>query len=67
LTFYKKFWDDKANHKAFFDWLATELKIQTPEDWSQVTLETIANHGGASLLVQHYANSPRNAINGVSK
>jgi hypothetical protein len=52
----KGYWNDLANQKAFLERVAAELKIQKPEDWYFVKLETLYKMGG-SFILYHYKGS----------
>jgi hypothetical protein len=52
----KGHWNDIANQKIFFDQLAETLKIQRPEDWYNVSVESVVSKGG-SFLNSHYNGS----------
>ncbi len=43
-------WRNLHTQKEFFDNLAKELKITTPNDWYKVTLEQVFERGGRSVL-----------------
>ena len=48
------FWNDKKNHKLFFDWLGEKLGYKQPEHWYNATGEEIRNNNGGGLLVGYY-------------
>lgn len=50
------FWNDKQNHKKFFDWLGEKLGYKQLDDWYNVTSEQITSNGGTGLL-SNYSNS----------
>lgn len=59
------FWETKDNHRRFFDWLGKQLGYREMDDWYNVTLEDIYNHGGQGLLSDYYNSSPSKALQAV--
>jgi hypothetical protein len=57
----QSFWKDKANHRKYFDWLASIKDIKSHHDWYKITRHDIESNGGRSLL-HLYDNSPIRAI-----
>jgi hypothetical protein len=47
------YWDDIKNQRKYFDWLAKQLHIKTPEDWYQVTHAEVVARGGGRPLGLH--------------
>lgn len=45
----KGYWNIVANHRKYFDWLATQLNIQTHEDWYSLTSTLLLKYGGSSM------------------
>jgi hypothetical protein len=41
------FWNDKANHRAFFDWLGKELGVTQAAGWYDVDKSAVYKRGGA--------------------
>ena len=39
-----QFWKDKENQKNYMNWISSQLNIQKPQDWFDVTAEVIYNH-----------------------
>jgi hypothetical protein len=60
----KGFWGNTANHRKFYDWLYTKLKLQSMDDWYKVTVEDIAKNGGGGLLT-FYNRSPSSALQSI--
>jgi hypothetical protein len=50
------YWQDKRNHREFFDHLATKWNIQKPEDWYRVTARMVVEQGG-NFIHSHYDTS----------
>src|SRR5207248_2486669 len=57
------FWEDKAHHRQFFDWPGAQLEYKDMDDWYNVTVDDIAQHGKGLLL--QYSNSPSQALQTV--
>src|SRR4051812_22852167 len=53
-----------GHHKQFFNWLGLQLGYKEMDDWYNVTQDGIAQHG-KGLLIQHYNNSPSQALQAV--
>jgi hypothetical protein len=51
------YWVDEANRRKFFDWLFTELKLTTMDDWFEVSPSVVRGRGGAALLRNYYQDS----------
>jgi len=45
-----RFWNKLTNQKTFMDNLGKELNIRFMEDWYKVSLQTVIEHGGGTLL-----------------
>jgi hypothetical protein len=62
-------WTDRANHRRFFEHLASDLGWSTasPEPWYQISSEIVAEHDGSSLLQRYYGNSVTHATMEVFK
>eukprot|EP01118_Nematostelium_gracile_P011993 TRINITY_DN4327_c0_g2_i1.p1 TRINITY_DN4327_c0_g2~~TRINITY_DN4327_c0_g2_i1.p1 ORF type:complete len:419 (+),score=55.72 TRINITY_DN4327_c0_g2_i1:175-1431(+) len=63
----KKTWDDLQLQKTFLDHLSKELKINTMEDWYNVTRQQICNKGGGGLLSSKYSGSVVKMITSIWK
>lgn len=50
-------WKIKENRKVYFDWLAKKIGITNPEDWYNVTKQTIIDNHGSGIISNHYNNS----------
>jgi len=59
------FWDDSTTHVKFAVSFAKQHNYTKPEDWYQLTIQKIADYGGAGLLSLHYENSPLKFLNEV--
>jgi hypothetical protein len=46
----KDYWKDTKNQKMYFDWLANELKIQSPEQWQTISPDIVKAKRGKGLL-----------------
>jgi len=46
----QNYWSYLENQQAFFDDLADKLKIQKYEDWYNVSIQSIFEHGGRGML-----------------
>jgi hypothetical protein len=44
------FWQDRANQKAYLDWLSTELKLTNLSKWYKLTTKSFADNFGVGLL-----------------
>lgn len=53
----KGYWSSKQNHKRYFEWLITELDIQSADDWYNVGHKDIERLNGGGLLATHYKDS----------
>jgi len=51
------YWKKLENRRNFFDSLAEQLNVRTPEDWYKISLKDAKKHGAASLLQKYYDNS----------
>jgi hypothetical protein len=58
----KGFWTEVPNHRRFFDWAATELKLENLDGWYNVTTSQVRDLGGSGLLANKYANSLEAAL-----
>ncbi len=45
----KGYWNSKQNQRKFFDWLAQQLQIRSPNDWYTVRPEQISKYGGMKV------------------
>ena len=59
---YTGYWKDKKNHKIYADWLGTQLRYKTPEDWYKINYKDITNNYGGGLLVSYYNSSPSQLV-----
>ncbi len=50
------YWNNLDNQRRFFDDLAKQLKIQHPQDWYNITIETVLNSGGG-FVNRYYSGS----------
>jgi hypothetical protein len=50
------YWQNLRTQRKFFDALARQLNIQKQEDWYNVRISDIKQHGGASLLAIYNGN-----------
>jgi hypothetical protein len=55
-------WGDVTVHRRFFDWLAQQLHIDTPEKWYAVTADTIKQHGGSARVTSMFGSASNNPI-----
>jgi hypothetical protein len=53
------FWDQPENRKAFFEWLAKELKVKDMDGWYRVTRTSVARFGGSALMAQNDDSLPK--------
>lgn len=60
------YWKDKQNQRKFFEGLVKILNINEPKDWGKVTVNSVHEYGGKSLLI-HYQNSLYRALCSVYK
>jgi hypothetical protein len=51
------FWADSSNRKKFFDVIASEFNVRSPEDWYKIRKEDILKSGGDALLRDYYGSS----------
>jgi hypothetical protein len=57
MTFYswlsgkvpRGFWNDLKNQRVFFEWLADQLGVKSPEDWYKVTFSDVIAKGGRGV------------------
>lgn len=49
----KNYFADHHRRRAFLDSIAKEFNIQCPADWKRVTVSTVKERGGASLLKRY--------------
>jgi len=47
------FWNDPENQRAYLDWIAVKLKINSPNEWYRFTNKDIQKEGGGWLLQKH--------------
>lgn len=47
------FWNNLQNEKHYFDWLSSELGIDSQEGWYRVSYDTISQNYGAQILKVH--------------
>lgn len=52
-------WKNKNTQRAFLEQLAIKLDIVQPQTWGKVTLKTVIENGGNSLLKQHKSSLKR--------
>ena len=57
----RNFWNDKANHRRYMDWLGQQLGCRRPEDWYRVATRDFQQHKGGAFLLQ-YRSSVSEAI-----
>jgi hypothetical protein len=51
----KNFWESEDNQRKFLDWIATEAKFTSYEDWYYIDPEQINSRGGlASNIIHHH-------------
>jgi len=50
-------WEDKKNHKRFFEWIGKELGIETPTQYYSLTYSDLNRLGGRSLIQTYYGGS----------
>jgi hypothetical protein len=55
-------WRVVQNQRAFLEKLTQKLKINTSDDWYQLTVKDIHNHGGLGLLNGYYEGSLHKAL-----
>lgn len=53
----KSYWESLENRKEFLDEVATKLQIKKSSDWGNVSIATIHELGGGSLLSGYFNNS----------
>ncbi len=51
------FWTIQSNRKSYFDWVSSQLKIQSLEDWYNIRVSDIQAFSGGSLLNNYYGGS----------
>ena len=51
----RHFWNDKANHRRYMDWLGQQLDCRRPEDWYGVTTRDLQQHKGGAFLLQYHS------------
>jgi hypothetical protein len=57
------YWDDRQNRLAFIEYVATFHNIvHWPEDWYNISLESVRDLGGQKLLALFYQDSMLNAL-----
>jgi len=61
------YWDNDANHTKFAIWLGKQLGYTKPDDWYKISIQQIAQNGGAGLLSSKYNNSPIKFVNCIVK
>jgi hypothetical protein len=49
----KGHWNDILNQRIFLDQLAEKLKVKKPEDWYNVTVNTVLQHGGSFVKTNY--------------
>jgi len=49
----RNFWRSEMNAKRFVHWLASELNLKSPYEWSQVSFQQICALGGSGLLARY--------------
>jgi hypothetical protein len=47
------FWPKMENQRRFFDWLGTELKLKSLDDWHDVHHDRVSENGGKTLLLAY--------------
>lgn len=60
-----RFWANKENHRAFFDWSKGQLGYQIMDDWYNITNDDIRKNGGSALFCEYYGGSPSAALQSV--
>ena len=50
------FWKEPANQRIYLDWLATQLKITTLQDWYKVTVDDIMENNGTGVMQYCHSN-----------
>jgi hypothetical protein len=61
----KHFWTVHQNQRNYFDWVAYNLALETQEQWTQVTAETLKSLYGAGLIGNKYDGSIAAALQSV--
>lgn len=59
------YWEDFANRRRFFEWLAEELNIESQDDWYNITMSVVAERGGGSIVKQYYSHCISKAIESI--
>lgn len=59
------YWDDAAAQRAFFDWCAIQLQIQSFEDWYAIGGKQVEKMGGKYLLEHYHRHSLATALRAV--
>ncbi len=49
----KGHWDDFLHQQQFIQTLSSELHITTPDEWLNLTFDTLKVHGGLQLLAKY--------------
>lgn len=47
------FWNEKTNQLRFMEDLKKKLGIKNPSDWGKITLKTVSENGGRTLIKIH--------------
>eukprot|EP01027_Heterolobosea_sp_BB2_P018850 GEZU01026495.1.p1 GENE.GEZU01026495.1~~GEZU01026495.1.p1 ORF type:complete len:840 (+),score=185.05 GEZU01026495.1:594-3113(+) len=61
----KGFWEDRENHRRFFDHIAQELQLKDLDGWYNVTAQQVAERGGGGLLRAYYGDSLCSAVQAI--
>eukprot|EP01122_Echinamoeba_exundans_P014464 TRINITY_DN6563_c0_g1_i1.p1 TRINITY_DN6563_c0_g1~~TRINITY_DN6563_c0_g1_i1.p1 ORF type:complete len:303 (-),score=26.76 TRINITY_DN6563_c0_g1_i1:824-1732(-) len=53
----RSFWNDKSNHRAYFDWLQEELGFADRSGWYSASVDQVLHHSASGVLWRFYNNS----------
>jgi hypothetical protein len=56
------FWDSADNQREYFTWLGERIGVNKVEDWYDVDVSTVHQHGGGGLLMSKYSDSIQLAL-----
>ena len=59
------FWENLENQRDFFDWMALKCGFKTMDDWYNVTIEEVNEHGGSRLLNHYFHGSTFKAVQAI--
>src|SRR4051794_14645227 len=61
----KHFWGDWQHQRQLFEWLASELSLESQEQWYSISIHDLLPYGAGGLIQWRYQNSLTRALEAV--